>query len=127
MIYIDGELNVFFDCDDTLVMHDDELPKDLYIADPYMFGHTMLVRKHERHIKLLKDFKGRGYTVVVWSAGGAKWAKAVVDALEIEPYVTLCMSKPLKYIDDLQAHEIMGARIYLNEKGNIQNDQEENS
>lgn len=122
MFYLDNEMTAFFDVDDTLVMHDDNFPRDLYINDPYMSGHVMLVRRHERHIKLLKDFKSRGYSIVVWSAGGAKWARTVVDALELQNFVDICMSKPLKYVDDLPANEVLGARIYLNEKGNIQDE-----
>lgn len=120
-VYFENEKTVFIDCDDTLVMHYDE-PRELWIPDPYTTGYSQRVRPHERHIKLLKDFKARGYTVVVWSAAGGPWARNVVEALELERHVDLIMSKPLKYVDDLPATEVMGIRIYLNEKGNIQDE-----
>jgi FMN phosphatase YigB (HAD superfamily) len=120
MKFIDNELVVMFDCDDTLVMHNDQ--GNLLIEDPYNTYTFIDVERHERHIKLLKDFKGRGYTVVVWSAAGAKWAMKVVEALKLEDYVDLVISKPLKYVDDLPAEKILGSRIYLSQKGNLQNE-----
>lgn len=114
---IKNELNVFFDCDDTLVMWS-EAPCDVYIQDPYSNGQLPL-KKHKRHIKLLKDYKQRGYSVVVWSAGGAAWAEAVVNALELNEFVDYTMAKPLKYVDDLTAPDIMGTRIYLKDEDEI--------
>lgn len=121
MKYYDSQMVIMFDVDDTLVMHEisEEMPGDVYVKDPYD-NKDNLLRTHERHVKLLKDFKARGYTVCVWSAAGAPWAKAVVDALKLEEYVDIVMSKPLKYVDDLPANEILGSRLYLNEKGNLE-------
>jgi len=68
---------------------------------------------HNGHIKILKDRKARGSFIVVWSAGGYAWANAVVKALGLEEYVDLVMTKPHAYVDDKQAAEIMGERIYL--------------
>lgn len=115
-LYLESEMNVFVDCDDTLVMwnkNPDET--DVVVKDPYKKDEWHALKKHKRHIDLIKDYKARGYTVVVWSAAGAPWAKAVVDALKIEEYVSVIMSKPIKYVDDLQAEEIMGSRIYIKE------------
>lgn len=123
MIYIDSQTTAFFDCDDTLIMHDNTKPYDLAISDPYEEGFIINCRVHQRHLKLLKDFKARGYVIVVWSAGGAPWAKAVVDALGIQAHVNLVMSKPLKYVDDLHADKILGSRIYLNEEGALEVDE----
>lgn len=111
-IFLKNELSVHFDCDDTLVMW---YPKivDVYVSDPYDETNTYGLAKHEKHIKLLKDYKNRGYQVVVWSAGGSKWAKAVVDALELQEYVDVIMVKPVKYVDDLPASEILGTRVYI--------------
>ena len=62
---------------------------------------------------MLKDRKARGATIHVWSANGYQWALAVVRALELEAYVDFVQSKPTMYVDDLQASEILGERLYL--------------
>lgn len=103
---------ICFDCDDTLVMWHKDI-KDVTVLDPYDEGYEVQLTKHNKHIKLLKDHKERGYFIIVWSAGGYAWARAVVTALQLEDYVDLVIAKPLKYVDDLQAHEILGNRLYL--------------
>jgi FMN phosphatase YigB (HAD superfamily) len=103
-----------FDVDDTLVMwHLDDKSKDIQIEHPYQPGIMNHVTPHEKHIKLLKDYKGRGFTVVVWSAGGVEWAHAVVKALGIEEYVDAVFTKPCRYVDDLQCEKWMGNRVYI--------------
>lgn len=115
MKFFESEMNVFYDCDDTLVMWHDE-PCDIIIKDPYEEGISHNLKKHKKHIKLLKTHKAQGYGVVVWSAGGAKWAQSVVDALELNDHVDIIMAKPVKFIDDLTANEIMGTRVYLKDE-----------
>lgn len=110
-LYIENEMIIYIDCDDTLVMHNVKGEK-ITFSDPYSLEKISLT-PHKRHIKLLKDFKARGYSIVVWSAAGAIWAKEVVTKLELLDYVDLMISKPLKFIDDLPATEILGARIYI--------------
>jgi len=60
----------------------------------------------------MRRHKIRGSTIIVWSAGGAAWAKKAVEALGIEELVDIIMCKPRWYVDDLPADEWM-KRNYL--------------
>lgn len=117
MKVIENEQLVYCDVDDTLVMWQDCNPdfKEVKVIDPYD-GKEVTLRAHAGHIKVLKDRKSRGAYVTVWSAGGYKWAKAVVDALELTDYVDVVSSKPFMYIDDKIAEDIMGEHLDLGPK-----------
>ena len=117
MQIIENEQLVYFDCDDTLVMWftNCDPSEKIDINNPH-YGYNMALKPHKRHIELLKDHKARKYTVIVWSAAGYQWAEAVVKALKLEEYVDFCQSKPLKFVDDLPAQEILGSRIYLEDR-----------
>lgn len=106
-----GDHSFFSDIDETLIMHN-TIDKDIVIQDPYD-GKKRQYKMHKKHIKLLKDHKARGYTVIVWTANGYKWAKAVVKALGLKKHVDLIMTKPSKFCDDLPAEGVLGPRIYL--------------
>jgi phosphoserine phosphatase len=116
MTVIENENNVFFDVDDTLIHWDSEYSqpgtRKIKIIDPYDNSINYL-KPHNKHVKLLKKYQQRGMTIVVWSAGGYKWAEAVVKALELEKYITLVMTKPAKYVDDLDITAWIGNRVYL--------------
>jgi len=108
---------IFVDVDETLILWDwkqfDPEGKDLIrIADP-VGNFSQMLLPHQRHITLLKQFKTRGHTIVVWSQGGNHWAESVVKALDLEDHVDLVMDKPSWYIDDLPASAFMGNNIYL--------------
>jgi phosphoserine phosphatase len=103
--------SVFFDVDDTLVIWDwKKLNPD---GVGLIQVGTELVMPHQRHIELMKQFKARKHTVVVWSQGGHEWAEAVCKALGIEDVVDFVMDKPNWYVDDLHATAWMRAPIYL--------------
>lgn len=116
MTVIENETLVYFDCDDTLVMWSERFafPGEgkIELEDPYDNSLVHLF-PHERHIKLLKDYKARGYTVVVWSAAGYRWTNTIVKTLGLEEYVDYCQSKPIKFVDDLPAANILGERVYI--------------
>jgi FMN phosphatase YigB (HAD superfamily) len=116
MKVIESHRTVFFDVDDTLVIWDwKEFSPDgsglIQVKDPGS-NHFELVLPHDRHIKLLKQFKARGHTVIVWSQGGWAWAESTVKALGLESLVDVVMSKPDWYVDDLPASAYMGNNIY---------------
>lgn len=113
MKVVENEWLSMWDVDDTLCLWGKpQDPRAIEFIDPHDKQIHLLV-PHERHIKLLKDFKARGYTIIVWSGGGYEWAETVVKTLGLEDYVDFAMTKPMKYIDDLPAVEILGSRIYL--------------
>ncbi len=115
---IGNDLVVVIDCDDTLVMWSETEERHLAgsgkvcLQDPYDQT-TVYLLPHTQHINLIKKYKVQGYTVIVWSAAGALWAKEVVDQLKLHDYVDFIMSKPIKYVDDLKADEILGSRVYI--------------
>lgn len=91
----------YFDTDDTLVLwtKPKAKTKKLLILDPSANKYRT-VWSHEKHIAILKLIREHGDIVVVWSAAGASWARAVVKALGLEPYVTYCLQKPDTIYDD---------------------------
>lgn len=117
MQVIESEQIVYYDVDDTLVLWFSgcDPSEKIDIKNPY-YGYNMSLKPHKRHIDLLKDHKARGSTIIVWSASGYQWAEAVVKALNLESYVDFVQSKPVKFVDDLSASEILGIRIYLEDR-----------
>lgn len=116
MKVIENEHCVFFDCDDTLVMWDNVYKNEdhsncILVTDP-VSGFSASLVPHEAHIRYLKESRSHHCTIVVWSAGGWQWAKAVVEALGLEEYVDAVMAKPDRYVDDLPCTKFMGDRIY---------------
>ncbi len=111
---INNELVTFFDVDETILM---DAPKD---GDVHYFdvaGQPKRGKAHKVHIDQLIKHKARGFTVIVWSGNGHQHAHNVVKALGIEDHVDYCMSKPVKYWDDLtDANNILTSRVYLEDK-----------
>lgn len=109
----DNELTVFVDVDDTLLMHDLSLGEVMDFTYPYGAGRIKTRAVHAPHVSLIKDMHSRGYSVFVWSAAGALWAAEAVTKLGLKPYVKACMTKPIRYIDDLTADQFTSGRIFL--------------
>lgn len=117
----DMEKILAVDCDDTLVLYEDnewEGHKDFdqtIVIDNN--GYSQRVMPHYKHIAMVKRFKFLGYKVIVWSGTGGWWARKVVETLGLELYVDMTMSKPLFHCDDSDKIEaIVGRRIYMNRK-----------
>lgn len=123
MQIFDNEIVVTFDVDDTLIMWPENnkhlnassaQPSDGSIEIPAGYGTgTFHLIPNKRHIDLLKNMKARGHVIIVWSAGGVRHAESVVKALQLESYVDIVLTKPCKYVDDLQVEKWFGPRIYL--------------
>ncbi len=117
----DQDSVICFDVDDTIVLWGDENSRPdkgkIELTNPYT-GLVSYLKPHEPHIELLKQYKGRGYHIIVWSAGGALWANEVVSKLGLGKYVDIVMSKPVKYVDDKSCESWMGSRVYIDKDDN---------
>ena len=105
LIVIPDGPTAYFDVDDTLVRwgmsHVDS-------AKPFNNAGTIeMLVPYQHTINRLIDLHDQGYTIVVWSQGGSDWAAEVVRKLGLESFVTLCIDKPHKYIDDLSSSVFM--------------------
>ena len=116
---------IFCDVDDTLVMWSipDNWNKDLVTVE--CRGHISHLAPNDHNINLLKKMAKRGHYVVVWSAGGADWAEAVVKALNLEEFVEVVTGKPTYYIDDkANPKDWIGKHGYFDINGNRTNGDE---
>ncbi len=106
---------IMVDVDDTLVMHEQEEPTAdiVYVKDILDDTRKVKLRANTNMIRLVKEESTRGSAIVVWSRGGYNWAANVIEALELEDYVTMIMSKPLAYFDDKPASEWLTDRVYI--------------
>ena len=114
--------NVFAsDVDDTLVMWAD--PKNFPGKEVTITtnGFPEVAAINEYALEHLKKMKRRGYSVVVWSAGGSDWAEAVVQALGIEEYVDVVSPKFTDHLDDVRDPvDKIGRWAYIDPHGNVQ-------
>lgn len=99
-IFVNADRVSMFDVDETLVRMEHQEDGTVKIV-PIM-----------EHVKLLKEFAARDFFIVVWSDGGAEWAKEVVELLNLTNFVDLVLSKPLWYIDDREANDWVMKRVY---------------
>lgn len=115
-LILDSDNPIYFDVDETLIFwKTDQDPNDVVIkiVNPYQSFKYIEVVPHLRNIEMLKDNKGKGRSVIVWSAGGVFWAKNVVEALNIQSYVDLILPKPVMYADDTDMKDWGCQRIFL--------------
>lgn len=114
MKVIKSELTAYFDCDDTLVLYQEqkEGDKDEDFVHLNFYGEEKKLKIHKEHISFLKALKARGYTIFVWSGNGHKWAEEVCKRLKLTPFVDFATGKPTKVIDDLDASHWMRT-IYI--------------
>jgi predicted phosphatase len=92
---------VLWDVDDTLVFFE-----PLNRVEPIQItisSYTEIVYPNYPEIDNLKRAAFRGHFVRVHSQGGQDWAEAVVQALNLENYVSSIECKPKWYHDDLPA------------------------
>lgn len=118
-VFVDCERTLYVDVDETLVLTKwpESLDKNTIVIDH--FGHDIRVWPHLPHAEAIRQFKARGHAVVVWSAGGARWAKAVVEAMGLTDAVDVIISKPDWLIDDKPVSAWMGDRFYWDVDGTV--------
>lgn len=92
------------DIDDTLLLWDVPVTtpgvKTVTFLHPTL-GYTISVVINENNLLLMKEKKGRGCFIVLWSQGGYEYGRVVRDALNLQGFVDLIMTKPVGLIDDL--------------------------
>lgn len=101
------------DIDDTLLLWD--APKEgpmVTFIEPHS-GDEITVPINENNIRLLKEKKARGCSIVLWTQGGYEYANAVATALNIRGHVDLIMGKPEGIIDDLEASAWMPKAVNI--------------
>lgn len=104
---------VCFDVDDTLILWGRSGDYDLQMRCPY----TGVIEGgviHKQHVEMVKKHHNDGHFVIVWSGGGAPHAREAVERLHLSDYVDLIIEKPMQYYDDLDAHQFMHRRTYIN-------------
>lgn len=68
---------------------------------------------NEPNLAIVRERLARGATILAWSASGYKKVVAVLKALNIDHPNLYVSSKPSIYLDDIDAHEWMGKRVFL--------------
>lgn len=89
------------DVDDTLIMW--SIPEDYkgpLVTTNYQ-GFKDVGIPNLAAVYHLKKMKARGYSVIVWSAGGSDWAECAVKALGIEDWVDVISPKIDFHLDDV--------------------------
>ena len=113
MVEVKSDNSAFFDVDETLVfLSEDPHAKDVILIAIPGFPPNAVI-PNLKMIEKLKNHKGWGNGVVVWSRSGWQWAKAVVDALGLQDHVDAVMAKPFYYYDDKKCCEFMHNHRYF--------------
>lgn len=118
MIIVEKSQTVWFDVDDSLIMWNwpEKDIEQVIKLEPWKDGTIIELVVNTAMVEQLKKHSVRGHPVVVWSAGGWEWAKTVVEALNIEKYVTLVIEKPTWIYDDKPAEHFMPKAQWLGRK-----------
>lgn len=117
MIEIAGQKTLYVDVDDTLAMGDlSKFPPEEQVLIGYTNGPIAVV-PNQKNINLLTLFWKLGYTIIVWSQTGSDWAREVVIAFGLKDLVSVCLTKPMFYMDDKDVSKWIGPRRWRDPKG----------
>jgi hypothetical protein len=102
------------DVDGTLVNpnNDKFVGRKVQVYDP-VYKKFLIMKIHEPNRRLLIEEATRGAFIIVWSKGGYEWARQVVIALDLVPYVKIVMTKPRAYVDDVPVKKWLTERIFI--------------
>ena len=114
---ITNDLALFFDVDNTLIRYASMKSEWAVEVHDAQTCNTFYVHPIEQHILILKRAKSRGRQIIVWSAGGSKWAETVVKALGLEELVDYCMSKPEVVCDDTPLKDWKTVNLFIDKWG----------
>ncbi len=124
MIVIEKDTTICFDIDGTLCFWKPEnAEREEFDIELDYYGEKVYVHPHLEHIRLLRSSLSRGRNVLLWSGNGWRWTKTVVDYLVAAGHLPntegiVIMSKPVAYVDDLEAEKWIGNRIYIQPHSN---------
>lgn len=114
MKIFENEQVICCDIDDTLVLWSPDAPgKRIKIPCAYSLHSDFDLAVHEPHVRLVRERLERGAIMIVWSQGGHKWARKVLESLGLLHENVHVYSKPIAYIDDKPCERWMGDRVYL--------------
>lgn len=121
MKVINNENVVAYDIDDTLLLwskkHHSPQEGCIELEDPYDNNRKVYLKPHKVHLRLMRNYKARGFSVIVWSHQGYKWCEEVIKRLNIEQYVDLIMTKPNRHFDDKEDKEsVIGVRLFFKDE-----------
>lgn len=102
-----------FDVDGTLIDWNVNGNDVISIADPIDETNCLVAAINHNNIRLLKEKKARGCTVIVWSQGGFAHAEQIVKALQLEAWVDLVMTKPAGIVDDIDPQDWLPKRVMI--------------
>ena len=118
MFILNNDKTIYCDIDDSLIAFgviNPETP-DSSIISISCNGTTENYEVLWDNVQALKEFKQRGFGVVLWTQSPIAWAIAVAEALKLENYIDVVACKPMFLIDDLPASEFMPkSRLYNKE------------
>lgn len=98
--FIDSELIVGIDIDNTLVTWDNASTPGPGKTEFDYYGTPVFLTLHNYHIAIVKSYFARGYFNRAWSANGRLWCKQVIDKVGLAEFVHEVGSKPVKCLDD---------------------------
>lgn len=101
MKILEGDRVVCFDVDDTLISWEPVEYGDNTITIIDGAGDRTTLKIKQPVVDRVIQHKQRGWITVVWSQSGYEWATKVVQALNLEKYVDVILTKPYRYYDDV--------------------------
>lgn len=102
MLLICADKVLACDIDDTLVYN--EKPEDQTFEDGILIesiNHKQTVWPDEEIIENLKNYKAKGYFIILWSQSGYEWVDAIAKALNLTTIADIGISKVSICLDDL--------------------------